>query len=86
MRCNRMKCARKPAVGGVAGPLLRVRMREWPIARDGWQPVGNGWLPRTPLGFTGEGPARHAPDTQASVSINTEEDVLFDAVLVPVEP
>lgn len=56
-------------------------MRDGPVARDGWQPVGNGWLPRTPLGFRQGAPAR-----QASVSINTEEDVLFDAVLVPVEP
>jgi hypothetical protein len=61
--------------------LQQVRMRDGPVARDGWQPVGNGWLPRTPLGFSGRGRAR-----QANVSINTEDDVLFDAVLLPFEP
>jgi hypothetical protein len=56
-------------------------MRDGPVARDGWQSVGNGWLPRTPLGFSGGGVAR-----QASWSISIEVDVLADAVLVPVEP
>jgi hypothetical protein len=81
-----MKCARKPAGGGVESPLLWVRMRDGPVARDGWQPVGNGWLPRTPLGFSGGGCARQAQPLQASVSINTDDDVLFDAVLLPLEP